>query len=88
VATNEEGKLRAFDKDTGKILWEVELPAASEGIPSIYEVNGKEYLVVCAASPKGPSAQRDAQEGAAPPLAAAAPRQVKGSYIVYALPDK
>jgi quinoprotein glucose dehydrogenase len=86
LATNEEGKLRAYDKDTGKLLWEVELPAASEGIPSIYEAKGKEYLVVCATSPKGPSAQRDAQEGAAPSLMAARP--VHGSYIAYALPGK
>jgi quinoprotein glucose dehydrogenase len=86
LATNEEGKLRAYDKDTGKLLWEVELPAASEGVPSIYEARGKEYLVVCAASAKGPSAQRDAQEGAAPSLTAARP--VHGSYIAYALPGK
>lgn len=86
LATNEEGKLRAYDKSTGKQLWEADLPAASEGIPSVYEVNGREYLVVCASSPKGPAAQRDAQEGYAAPLASRP--SVHGSYIVYALPKK
>jgi quinoprotein glucose dehydrogenase len=38
--------VRAFDADNGNVLWTYQLPAASEGIPSMYEVNGREYLVV------------------------------------------
>ena len=44
-------KIRAYDEDTGKVLWTAKLPGQSRGIPAIYEVNGREYLVVNATSP-------------------------------------
>ncbi len=53
IATKDEGKLRAYDKDTGHVLWSATLPAGSEGVPAVYEVAGREYVVVCAASSKG-----------------------------------
>jgi quinoprotein glucose dehydrogenase len=40
----------AYDKDTGKILWEKQLKSGPEGIPAVYEVNGREYVVFCARS--------------------------------------
>jgi quinoprotein glucose dehydrogenase len=41
------GKMfRAFDKKTGKIVWETELPAGTSGSPMTYMVNGKQYIVV------------------------------------------
>ena len=33
VATSTDRKLRAYDEDTGKVVWETNLPAASEGVP-------------------------------------------------------
>jgi quinoprotein glucose dehydrogenase len=45
-ATNFDKKFRAFDKLTGKLLWETELPAAGNATPSIYEINGREYVVI------------------------------------------
>jgi quinoprotein glucose dehydrogenase len=39
--------VRAYDQDNGKVLWEHQLEAAPDGIPSVYEVNGKEYVVFC-----------------------------------------
>jgi quinoprotein glucose dehydrogenase len=44
-ATRDE-KIRAFNKKTGELLWEADLPAASIATPSVYEVNGKEYVVI------------------------------------------
>jgi quinoprotein glucose dehydrogenase len=41
--------IRALDERTGKVLWEMELGAPVEGIPAVYEVGGKEYIVFCAA---------------------------------------
>jgi glucose dehydrogenase len=41
--------VRALDEQTGKVLWEMELPAPIEGIPAVYEMGGKEYIVFCAA---------------------------------------
>jgi quinoprotein glucose dehydrogenase len=40
--------MRAYDKDTGKILWEKVIPAGPEGIPAVFEVNGREYLAFSA----------------------------------------
>ena len=45
-----DGKLYALDEDTGKVLWSIVLPAGSEGIPAMYEVGGRQYLVVSASS--------------------------------------
>ncbi len=43
-------KVRALDSATGKILWETEVGAAVEGMPAVYEVTGREYVVFCAAA--------------------------------------
>jgi quinoprotein glucose dehydrogenase len=40
--------LRAFDSDTGKEVWTVELPASAQSTPMTYEWNGKQYIVICA----------------------------------------
>ena len=45
-ATNFDKKFRAFDKLTGKLLWETVLPAAGNATPSIYEIHGRQYVVI------------------------------------------
>jgi quinoprotein glucose dehydrogenase len=41
------GKMfRAFDKKTGKIVWEMELPAGVSNSPMTYMAGGKQYIVV------------------------------------------
>jgi len=45
-ATNFDKKFRAFDRLTGKLLWETVLPAAGNATPSVYEINGREYIVI------------------------------------------
>jgi len=55
AATNFDRKLRAFDKDTGKLLWETTMPSSGNSTPATYEVNGKQYLVVTAAGGKARS---------------------------------
>jgi quinoprotein glucose dehydrogenase len=45
-ATNCDKKFRAFDKLTGKLLWETVLPAAGNATPSVYEIGGREYVVI------------------------------------------
>jgi quinoprotein glucose dehydrogenase len=52
-ATHYDNKLRAFDKKTGKLLWETILPYAANATPSVYEINGKEYIVVAAGGGRG-----------------------------------
>jgi quinoprotein glucose dehydrogenase len=39
--------VRAYDTDTGKVLWEYELKGAPDGVPAVYEANGREYVVFC-----------------------------------------
>jgi quinoprotein glucose dehydrogenase len=63
----EDGKVRAHDVETGKVLWEATLPAGSRGGPAMYEVNGKQYLVVNASQP--PQGQRGAAVKTAGPRA-------------------
>jgi quinoprotein glucose dehydrogenase len=79
IATKDEGKLRAYDEENGKVLWETDLPAASEGVPAVYEIDGREYIVLCAASAKQTDIPRDGpeQQTAQP---------VHRSYIAFALP--
>jgi quinoprotein glucose dehydrogenase len=46
IAATKDEKIRAFDKSTGKIVWEHSLPAAGYATPSTYSVNGKQYIVI------------------------------------------
>jgi quinoprotein glucose dehydrogenase len=45
-ATNFDRKFRAYDKLTGELLWETTLPAAGNATPSIYRINGREYIAI------------------------------------------
>lgn len=40
--------LHAFDADTGKEVWTVELPASAQATPMTYAWRGKQYIVICA----------------------------------------
>jgi len=46
IAATRDSKMRAFNKTTGQLLWETDLPACGFATPSVYEVNGKQYLVI------------------------------------------
>lgn len=48
IGATRDKKFRAFDKDTGEILWEYELPAGGNATPSVYQVNGEQYVVIAA----------------------------------------
>lgn len=52
AATSHDSKIRAFDKANGKVLWEATLPAAGNATPAVYEVNGREYVVIAAGGGK------------------------------------
>lgn len=53
AATNFDKKIRAFDKDTGKLLWEATLPFAGNATPATYMVNGRQFVVIAATGAKG-----------------------------------
>ena len=52
IAATSDERFRAFDKDTGKMLWETTLPGAGYATPSTYMVNGKQYVVIAAGGGK------------------------------------
>jgi quinoprotein glucose dehydrogenase len=46
AATNYDKKMHAYDKSTGKLLWEADLPAAGNATPAVFELNGKQFVVI------------------------------------------
>ncbi|MEO6001328.1 MAG: PQQ-binding-like beta-propeller repeat protein [Chitinophagaceae bacterium] len=46
VASTQDEKIRAFDKKTGKTLWEAKLPAAGYATPATYAVDSRQYVVI------------------------------------------
>lgn len=65
-------KVRAFDVENGRLLWEHELDAALEGIPAVYESGGRQYIVFCASAQAG--------------LTPATQEVIRGAYVAFALP--
>jgi len=74
-------KVRALDSTTGKVIWEAELGAAVEGMPAVYQVEGREYVVFCAAAQ---ATTRTHDLPGHPALQVPIP----GAYVAFALPQK
>jgi glucose dehydrogenase len=79
VGTSSDRKVRAYDQDTGKVLWSMDVPAAVEGVASVYEVGGRELVVFCVGGGRGLFAPRGVGIAADP-----GPAQ----YIAFALPKR
>jgi quinoprotein glucose dehydrogenase len=52
IAATPDSKIRAFDKSSGKIIWEAALPFPAYATPCIYFLDGKEYIVVACGGQK------------------------------------
>jgi quinoprotein glucose dehydrogenase len=77
IATGKGGVMYAFDSENGEVLWETQLSGESTGQPGMYQVNGKQYLVVNASNRfESGSYDLTKREGARP-----------RGYIVYSLPS-
>jgi len=48
MAGTTDDRLRAFDTETGRTLWETELPAGGNATPSIVEADGRQIVVIAA----------------------------------------
>jgi quinoprotein glucose dehydrogenase len=46
IGTSSDRKFRAYDADTGRVLWSYDLQAATEGVPAVYAVGGKQYVAI------------------------------------------
>ena len=53
AASAHDQKFRAFDKKSGKLLWETTLPHGGNATPAMYEVKGKQYVVIPAGGGRG-----------------------------------
>ena len=76
AATNYDRKFRAFDKKTGKLVWETTLPFPGNATPAVYEVNGRQYIVIAASGAGVLHNQRNPR-----------PPQPGARYIAFALPS-
>lgn len=47
-AGTRDNRIRAFDADDGRELWSAVLPWTGNAPPSVYEVNGRQYVVIAA----------------------------------------
>ncbi len=59
IAASLDDELRAFSTDTGKLLWQVKLPAGGQATPMTYAIGGRQYLVIAAGGYKGDSTRGD-----------------------------
>ena len=73
--SSSDRKFRARDAATGKVVWEYDLPAAQEGVPAVYEVGGRQFIVI----PVSGAGEFANHLGLSPP----GPSQ----YIAFALPQ-
>jgi quinoprotein glucose dehydrogenase len=77
-ATSTDHKVRAYDGDTGKVLWMQDLGNGSEGVPAVYQVNNREFLVLPVANYSSTTGPLPLDHGAG---------TVNG-YVAFALPAK
>src|SRR4030095_17113230 len=68
MAGTTDNMLRAYDRDTGTVLWETKLPAGGNATPATYMAGGKQYLVIAAGGHGGLGTQKG---GHGPALAVA-----------------
>ena len=52
IGATADETFRAFDKNTGEILWQAKLPFGGNATPSTYMVNGRQYVVISAGGGK------------------------------------
>jgi quinoprotein glucose dehydrogenase len=77
-----DSKLYALDKETGKLIFSKDLPNGSLGVPAVYEVNGREYILLAVAGGNAYPAEAYVPPGGVTPPA------VSKSYIAFALPAR
>lgn len=52
IAATKDSKFRAFNKFSGELLWETDLPASGFATPATYEVGSRQYIVIAAGGGK------------------------------------
>jgi quinoprotein glucose dehydrogenase len=81
-STARDGRFYAYDADNGNVLWSAGLPMGTEGLPAVYEANGRHHIVVNATTPLTWGLNsRESGIGSPDPLG-------RGGYVVFSLPKK
>ena len=81
VPSQSDKSLYAYDSETGKTLWSGKVLAEPGGVPAVYEVAGKEYVVIAARDADAPRVR----PGQSAPPADPKKKVVQG-YYVFTLP--
>jgi quinoprotein glucose dehydrogenase len=83
-ATAKDGKVRGYSADNGKMR-SADLPNGTEGLPAMYDVNGRQYLVVYATTGRtwGPKS-REGGTWTQGVVGSGA----RGGYVAFAIPDQ
>lgn len=58
IAATFDDQFRAFETETGKLLWEVKLPAGGQASPMTYSINARQYIVISAGGHGGAGTTR------------------------------
>jgi len=53
IAATGDKYFRAFDQETGDLVWETQLPFAAFATPATYMIDGKQYIVIAAGGGRG-----------------------------------
>jgi glucose dehydrogenase len=90
-ATNFDKKFRAFDKDTGKLLWETTMVNAGNTTPITYEIDGRQYVVIAAFGGydrrPGEATGAGRGRGTPSPVNVGEGSSTGGAFIAFALPQ-
>ncbi len=78
VAATADEKIRAFEKHSGRVLWEHQLPAGGYATPSVYMIDGRQYVAI-AAGGSGKNATKSGDSIVAFALPRAAAQQPAGA---------
>jgi quinoprotein glucose dehydrogenase len=60
IGASADGYIRAIHKGTGKTLWKAKLPAAAMATPAVYEIAGRQYVVIACGGAKSGGKSGDA----------------------------
>jgi quinate dehydrogenase (quinone) len=73
-------KVHVYDSASGRQLWESQLGGTTSGAPSMYELGGRQYLLVTASAASGQGGTRGATDANLPPV------EGPTGIVAYALP--
>ena len=76
-----DSKLYVLNSATGEVILTKDLPNGSQGVPAVYEVNGREYILLAVSGGANPY-----PEGAYMPPGGVLPPAISKGYMAFALP--